>query len=253
VKGGGVEEGWGIHRWLNSKLATLLARPLTPVSDALSGFFALPRTTFSKAAELSPLGYKIALELLVKTRPHRIVEVPITFEKRKFGKSKLSLRVQLEYVRHLRSLYRHQYPLLSEIVQFLAVGGLGLVVDLGVYYAMQAALGFDHLAARTVSFLCAATHNWILNRQYTFVYGRQRRAVPQWAFYLCVMGMGLVVSVGSYAVLTTSTTFFAQRRYSAFLAGVALTTALNFLGARFLVFRAVPPVLKSESRRVTAA
>jgi dolichol-phosphate mannosyltransferase len=248
IKGGGVEEGWGIPRWINSKVATVLALPLTPVRDALSGFFALPRTTFLKATELSPLGYKIALELLVKARPQRIVEVPITFEKRKFGKSKLSLRVQVQYLRHLRRLYRYRYPLLSEMLHFLFVGGLGFLVDFSLYYEMQTVFGLHHLIARMISFVCAATHNWFLNRNYTFVYGRQQRPLGQWALYLGIVATGLVLSVGTYTVLTTSTLLFADRRYSAFIIGVALTTAFNFFAARFYVFRHISPELNALPR-----
>lgn len=49
---------------MNSRIATLLARPPAAVSDPLSGYFAMPRGSFLRSSDLSPLGYKIALELL---------------------------------------------------------------------------------------------------------------------------------------------------------------------------------------------
>ena len=78
IKGGSTAEDWGFHRWLNSKVATFIARPLISVKDPMAGFFALRRTTF-KAAEkiLDPIGYKIGLELMVKCGCHNIVELPI--------------------------------------------------------------------------------------------------------------------------------------------------------------------------------
>jgi dolichol-phosphate mannosyltransferase len=48
VSGGSTEETWGVFRWLNSKVATLLARPFTSVKDPMSGFFALPRSVFER-------------------------------------------------------------------------------------------------------------------------------------------------------------------------------------------------------------
>ena len=66
VAGGGTDENWGLLRWLNSKAATLLARPLTTARDPMAGFFALNRTTFESAEHLNPIGYKIGLELMVK-------------------------------------------------------------------------------------------------------------------------------------------------------------------------------------------
>lgn len=106
VPGARTDEHWGILRWLNSKLATLLARPFTTARDPMAGFFALYRTTFASAAPLDPIGYKIGLELIVKCRCHRVMEIPITFADRRAGRSKLSLREQLNYLRHLLRLAR---------------------------------------------------------------------------------------------------------------------------------------------------
>ena len=92
VAGGGTDENWGLVRWANSKVATLLARPLTTARDPMAGFFALSRAKFQSAARLDPIGYKIGLELIVKCGCRRIMEVPIFFGNRLRGKSKLSLR-----------------------------------------------------------------------------------------------------------------------------------------------------------------
>lgn len=48
VPGGSTEEGWGLFRWINSKVATLLARPFTRARDPMAGFFALPRSIFQR-------------------------------------------------------------------------------------------------------------------------------------------------------------------------------------------------------------
>lgn len=106
VQGGTTAEGWGVFRFLNSKVATYLARPLTRVSDPMSGFFAMPRAAFERAENPSPLGYKIGLELLVRCRCREIREIPIHFSNRVLGESKLTLQQQLLYVRHLARLYR---------------------------------------------------------------------------------------------------------------------------------------------------
>ena len=104
VLGASTAESWGLFRWVNSKLATLLARPFTQVKDPMSGFFMLPRTVFEQARSLNPIGYKIALELIVKCSYHIIVEVPIYFENRKYGQSKLNIREQFNYIRHINRL-----------------------------------------------------------------------------------------------------------------------------------------------------
>lgn len=106
--GGHIVRGWGWYRHLNSRIATFLARPLTPVRDCLSGFFALHRRWLDTAGPLTLIGYKVLLELIVKCRPPRIREVPILFGDRLNGSSKLSWREQVNYLRHLGRLYRYQ-------------------------------------------------------------------------------------------------------------------------------------------------
>jgi len=106
ARGGTTAEGWGLFRWLNSKFATLLARPLTSAADPMAGFFAVRNATFRAARDLDPIGYKIGLELIVKCGCKNVREVPIHFENRLHGTSKLTFKEQVDYLRHLGRLYR---------------------------------------------------------------------------------------------------------------------------------------------------
>lgn len=132
VAGGKTKEDWGFLRWLNSKVATLMARPLTNAKDPMAGFFCIHRRTLEKgkAAGLNPIGYKIALEIMIKAGCERVVEVPIEFSDRLHGKSKLTLRQQLEYLRHLARLYRFKRPVASLLVPVFA---FAIIAFLGVY------------------------------------------------------------------------------------------------------------------------
>ena len=107
--GGAVDPNWSSFRRLNSKVATWLARGLTTAADPMAGFFAIKKSTLARATTLRPLGYKIALELIVRCNCRRIVEIPIVFPDRTLGESKLSLRQQLLYLRHLGRLYAARY------------------------------------------------------------------------------------------------------------------------------------------------
>jgi dolichol-phosphate mannosyltransferase len=109
VEGGTTADDWGLLRFINSRVATALARPLTAISDPMSGFFALPRRVFEAARDPSPLGYKIGLELLVRCNCTNVKEVPIHFANRTRGESKLTAKQQLLYVRHLMRLYRFKF------------------------------------------------------------------------------------------------------------------------------------------------
>lgn len=106
IEGGTTADDWGLLRFINSRIATALARPLTAISDPMSGFFALPRRVFEAARDPNPLGYKIGLELLVRCNCRNVKEIPIHFANRTRGESKLTAKQQLLYVRHLLRLYR---------------------------------------------------------------------------------------------------------------------------------------------------
>ncbi|MBC8495046.1 polyprenol monophosphomannose synthase [archaeon] len=107
VKGGGSEE-WPFHRKLLSWGAQLLARPLTPVKDTMSGFFAMKRSVI-KDISLEAYGYKILLEILVMGHYNKVVEVPFTFLNRSFGSSKIGVGVEAEYLKQLGHLYKYKF------------------------------------------------------------------------------------------------------------------------------------------------
>ncbi|MCI4340109.1 MAG: polyprenol monophosphomannose synthase [Thermoplasmata archaeon] len=101
---GARSDGLSGNRRILSRGAQLLARPLTRVTDPMSGFFAFDRRVIA-GADLSPVGYKIALEILVRCRPRPTREVPYVFAPRLAGESKLGGDQVGEYLRHLGRLY----------------------------------------------------------------------------------------------------------------------------------------------------
>ncbi len=105
IPGGGYE--FTVARRAVSYVATTLARALLTrarsISDPLSGFFAF-RKGVVDGVRLAPIGYKILLEILVRGRVSRVVEVPYRFEARRADRSKLTARQNLEFIRHLLAL-----------------------------------------------------------------------------------------------------------------------------------------------------
>jgi dolichol-phosphate mannosyltransferase len=81
----------------------LFPRTLAPVTDPMSGFFAM-RTAAIDPAVLRPRGFKILLEVLVRTPRLQVVEVPFEFAERYAGKSKASWREMARYLRQLVAL-----------------------------------------------------------------------------------------------------------------------------------------------------
>ncbi len=101
--GSGSVEEWPLHRKIISFGATLLAKPLTSVSDPMSGFFLVNRSKL-RLNEINPIGYKILLEVLVKSNLTNVEEIPYTFVNRAVGKSNLGPKQYVEYVIQLSNL-----------------------------------------------------------------------------------------------------------------------------------------------------
>lgn len=126
-----------------------------------------------------------------------------------------------------------------EFLSFAVVGTVGFVVDVAVLYVMAPLLGW--YGARVLSFLAAATATWALNRRYTFA--ARRSDVPvlrEYLGYLVTMLGGAVVNYGAYVLVLHGAT--GAWGTWAPVAGVALGSCaglvVNFLSARYLVFRA---------------
>lgn len=237
VKGGSTDDDWGFFRWLNSRLATLLAAPLTSARDPMSGFFALRKMDFEQARDLNPVGYKIGLELIVKCNVENVAEVPIHFQDRIYGESKLTLREQLNYLKHLRRLYIYRFGNAMYFLQFMVVGASGVVVNLATL-TLLLALGASNSVGLAGGIALSVVTNFLLNRRFTFSYARDRNPWKQFAGFVAASGLGMAVNYGVALYLAESVLPDAPASiYMAALAGIASGMVFNFLGNRFVVFR----------------
>lgn len=109
VSGNGVGE-WNRFRLFVSRCGTLATAPLQrnglKVKDPLAGFFVVRRECID-GLDLQPEGFKILLEILVKGKITKAVEVPYRFGNRHSGKSKADVKVALQYFSLLGKLSRY--------------------------------------------------------------------------------------------------------------------------------------------------
>ena len=96
IKGGRVKN-WPFSRKIISIIATIMAKLLTNVKDPMSGFFFLKKEVINNI-KFTSKGYKICLEILVKGKYDKVIEIPYIFNNRKYGKSKLNFN---EYIKYL--------------------------------------------------------------------------------------------------------------------------------------------------------
>lgn len=107
VTGGGISK-WGPCRRFISRLSTLVShicipQPLKTVRDPMSGYFIL-RKKVLEGKSLTPIGYKILLEVLAKGAYAKAVEVPYIFQERIKGSSKAGLKQYLISLFHILKL-----------------------------------------------------------------------------------------------------------------------------------------------------
>lgn len=123
-----------------------------------------------------------------------------------------------------------------EFLRFVMVGAAGFFVDAGALMVATTALGLGLYSGRVVSYLCAATFTWILNRRFTFA-KTEEVAVIQWLRFLGANALGGAVNYGVYAALVTFSAVAAATPVLGVAAGSAAGLIFNFLVSKYWVFR----------------
>jgi len=249
VRGGAIAD-WPRWRRVGSRAAALLAWPFTGVRDPMSGFFA---TTRERLSSLEPLeaGYKVLLEVLMRTRPDpRVIEVPFRFNDRDSGASKMNARVQWLFVRRLAALSGARMTL-GNLSRFSLVGLSGVGVDLAVFWLLRsidASLATAHFGA----FLVATVSNFMLNYRWSFAseFAPHRSTLQRYWAFLVVALVSLTLRGGVLAVLTDG---LGVAPWLAILPAVGLTAGVNYLGSIFYVFPASQAESNPETRWRMAA
>jgi putative flippase GtrA len=133
----------------------------------------------------------------------------------------------------------------KQLFRFGVSGVAGFLVDAGVLYLMLA-LGLGYYGGRAVSFLCAVFATWQINRHYTFTPRADIQAPAaalaptlwgEWWRYLFAMSGGGVVNYAAYSA--TVVLLHSMRFLPLFAVAVGSVAGLgvNFLSAKFWVFR----------------
>ena len=180
VKGGSII-GWPFKRRLISKGATKIAQYGLgiDVKDPVSGFFAFRRDIIS-GLKFDAIGYKMLLEILVKTKGARVKEIPYTFTNRRIGASKLDANVMFDYLRAVLRLYRYGKSIrqkerrtsvrfLSKAGRFYTVGASGLLINYIASLLLNTfAPNLWFLYSTSIGILISMTSNFFLNKIWTF-------------------------------------------------------------------------------------
>jgi dolichol-phosphate mannosyltransferase len=234
VTGGGVSD-WALHRRVLSRGAQLLGLLLLPgvlgrVSDPMSGYFMVRRAAVA-GKKMSPVGYKILVEVLGRGQIRWIGEVGYVFRERTDGESKVTYKLYLDYLRHLARLRLSTLPF-ARFARFCAVGASGVVVDMGLLYLLSdpATLHFGLTRSKVLAAELAIVNNFLWNDAWTFrdLAADQRGAgakLKRFAKFNVVCTLGLALNV---ALLNAQFNWLGMNRYLANAVAIALVTMWNF-------------------------
>jgi dolichol-phosphate mannosyltransferase len=233
--------GWPLKRKLLSKGATKIAQHGLgiKIKDPMSGFFAFKRHII-KNVKFDAIGYKMLLEILVKTKGVIVKEIPYIFTNRKSGSSKLNMSVAFDYVKAVWKLYRYGKSIrekekrtsvrfLSKAGRFYTVGASGLFVNYLASFLFGTVLSnLWYLHANMVGIIFSITSNFILNKVWTFEEKNfdVRKTLKQYCLFLSFSGIGALLQLGIVYYLVESH----HLNYSiSLLLAVAIASIGNFI------------------------
>jgi dolichol-phosphate mannosyltransferase len=243
VEGGGVSSWSAVRRFL-SRGAQVLGLIVCPalvgrVSDPMSGYFMLRRSAIANRY-MSPLGYKILLEVIGRGQIDRIAEVGYVFQERNAGESKVTWKLYKEYIQHLLQLRlssgrigrlrrKLDFPI-GRFLRFGAVGLSGLIVDMGGLYLLYQVLGFPLTRSAILAAEFAILNNFFWNDRWTFGdiakhQGQWKQVVKRLVKFNLICLAGLILKILLLNVLFNG---FGLNPYIANFLAIAAVTLWNF-------------------------
>jgi dolichol-phosphate mannosyltransferase len=243
VEGGGVST-WSIARRLLSRGAQVLGLVILPgvlgrLTDPMSGYFLVKRGAIAHRP-LSPVGYKILIEVVGRGNIQQIGEVGYVFQERQAGASKVTWRQYRDYLHHLlrlrfssgrmgRLARRIDFPI-GRFIRFGFVGLSGVVIDMGLLYLLHTVWGFALTRSAIFAAEFAILNNFFWNDRWTFRdLAKQQRSpgkvLKRLLKFNLVCLMGVVLKVLLLNLLFNQ---LGINAYVANLVAIAIVTVWNF-------------------------
>ena len=198
-KGGSIPKNWGIHRKILSIGANFIIRfgfMKPKITEWTNGYRAIKSWIIKNATDhlKNYSGYVFQVAMLDFAITHKAVikEIPIHFEERKSGISKINA---LQYsAQTFLYVFSH-----SSFIKFVIVGIIGFVIDFGIYY-----LGIERLHKQVwlitlLSTETAILSNFLLNNFWSFAHKKIEGSPLKYLFNFLKFNL---VSAGSVVIQT---------------------------------------------------
>ncbi len=219
-------KGLSRARERNSSWANAIARFSLPsyrkLTDYMSGFFVCQlQPVLPYVRQIDVNGFKFLYELLALSQGRlRVDEIPLRFQPRISGESKLNLAVVWDLgVSILHTLLLRSVP--RRAISFALVGTTGIATHLLIYSLIRSLFGLGFELAQVFAVVGAATTNFLINNILTFRTQQLSglRLLLGLLRFLLVTSMGMVANVGVSTALYHRST---QQPLMAMFAGIAV-------------------------------
>ncbi len=222
--------------WANA--AARFSLPLTygSLTDYMSGFFALrlePLLPIIRAVDIN--GFKFLYELLaVSSGRLRTGEVPIIFQGRTYGRSKLDLAIVWDFlISVLHSLSFRLVP--RRAVSFGLVGLSGVAVQLLATALLMSGAGLPFRIALPIAVVAAASSNYLINNTLTFRFQRLKglSLLRGLIKFLLVASLPVLANIGLASAFYS---YVAPNKLLAQLGGIIVVFVWNYAASSRFVW-----------------
>ncbi len=234
---GGSAGSFSKKRGKISRLATLITRHVlgTSLSDPMSGFFMMRRDVFDgMVGRLSPVGFKILIDIATAGEGLRIAEQPFSFGTRQEGESKFNVQIGVEFLGLLLSkLSRGLVD--PRFIFFAIVGAIGIAVNLAVLKVSLLAWPLSFELAKSVATLFSMVSNFLLNNSLTY---RDRR-LRGFGLLRGFIGFCLFGAVGAITDIGLASQLYGDHEvwWVAGLAGSVMGVLWNYAMSSMFIWR----------------
>ena len=238
---GSIIKGLSKKREGSSSIANLLARmslygSYNHLTDYMSGFIVFKRRICIKFIEkIDVNGFKFLYELLALSKGKlKATEIPLIFEERIYGDSKLDLPVVWDFVISLIHTFSKRI-IPRRAISFALVGFTGVLIQFIIIYFLLGVTNFDFEKILPVGVIFAASSNFAINNLLTF---RNNKLIGK-NFYFGLFKFLLVSSFPIIANVGVTNLFYSQLSINTFisqLAGILVVFIWNYAASSKVVW-----------------
>ena len=213
-----------------------LSRNYSHVSDLMTGCIVLKRKScidFLKKVEVN--GFKFLYELLsISKGSLKVGEIPISFQPRKDGYSKLDIAIICDFLVSLSHTFLNR-SIPRKALSFGFVGSIGIVVQLISSFSLIKVFGLNFLSSLPIAVVLAASSNFFINNWLTFRSKRlkNKKLIFGLLKFLIVSSLPIMANVGlatSFYNYVTPNTFLSQ------MAGIIIVFIWNYAASSKFVW-----------------